>query len=447
MSSPEQKKDTIEAMKACFQYLPENQFIHDFTEKYDQSKLLGEITELQKMLKAEIADQDDVFAIIEIQKEFLFSSYRQGNSLLFFYLYGSMNYINSVLSKAAMHQQTNVSVGIAKKAIELWSASLTDIKLLLRTSDQLFDTSSSFTDLRERLMLDREGGHCFNLISFDSNLSMLVEKVLTSLSEYHDIQADNITIQGSNTPSLLDSESHSALVLIQNKDEWQQLLSCLDKCNQEATSLNVEGKVLICIMGVYETFWLNITSHYSSLCIAFQILPQLLETSEITDYKQGLIPYSPLDIHIECALKHLRDIHKYHIFLEKLAFSDVGLKNAYSVLIEHRSQRHRQNRDAEMSTDIDESSDIILSETNPCSIDYIEKNIVAKVQGPSFIDYKTYLAIPRNSTLGHVSATSLDSAGSRGLRVNRQFTAVELLLRWQGQRDVEKIMNIYMKAR
>lgn len=447
MSSPEQKEDTINAMKTCFQYLPENQFIHDFSEKYDQKKLLGEITKLQKILKTEITDQDDVFAIIEKQKQFLFLSYKRGNSLFFYYLYGSMNYINSVLSKAAMHQQTGVSVEIANKAIELWSATLTDIKLLLGTSDQLFDTSSSFTGSRERLILAREGEHRFNLISFDSNLSMLAEEVVTSLSEYHEIHAHSITIQGARTLPLLERESHAALVLIQNGDEWRQLLAQLDKCNQEAAANNVKGRVLICIMGVYEASWFNISSQYSNLCIAFQILPQLLETSEIADYKQGLIPYSPLAIHIEWALKHLRDIHKYHIFIEKLLFSDIGLKNASSVLIDQSSQKHRQNKGVEMNTDIDESADAFVSETDSCSFNYIETNIVSKIKAPNFVDYKTYLAIPRNPLLADVSATSLDSAGSRGLRVNRQFTAVELLLRWQGQRDVEKIMNVYMKAR
>ncbi len=83
------------------------------------------------------------------------------------------------------------------------------------------------------------------------------------------------------------------------------------------------------------------------------------------------------------------------------------------------------------------------SEAQKC----IERNIVERISAHTFIDYKTYIGIPRNAQQLTANATVCDSANSRGLKVNRQFEVVELFQIWQTQSVVESNINVYTKAK
>lgn len=467
LSTPDQKQETIQNLESCFCTLHADTFIHDFESKYDSKIVLDEIDELQAILLTPINDQDDVFKIIEKQKVFLFRSYEKGNSLFFYYLYGTMNYINSVLSKAAMHQDVDIAVDVAQQTMSLWSKMLSDVKLLLSNTNSLFDTSSSFTLERERLVLEKLDTRHISVNTFNSHLSDLLSDCLQTLASIYPIKYSLNTLKSITTEASSEQQSReemkaeqSVIFCVQTKQDWQQLTRCLERQDQHAHKH--KRNILICLMGEFESSWFDQVSVYTNLLISFQVLPQVLEVSSAEDYKQGRLPFSPLNLHLESAIKHLNDAQNYSIFIEKLEFSELGLKNAkeknaaqnqLSETTETQSlssiQEHKFSPELSASED---SNNVVLSDAKPSleagteSHKYIEDKIRGLIPTSTFIDYKTYIAIPRNATQLRLNATVCDSANSRGLKLDRQFSTVELLLNWQKQSLVESNINVYIKA-
>ncbi len=474
LSTPEQKQDVLQNLQSCFCTLPADVFADDFEKKYESQVVLAEIGELQDILKTTINDQDDVFSIIEKQKQFLFYSYETGNSLFFYYFYGTMNYVNSVLSKAAMHQDINIAVDVAQQTISLWTDMLEDVKLLLCNTNELFDTSSSFTVIRERLVLSKQDTQQISVNTFEPHLSDLISQNLNTLASIYPIAYSVNTLkQSTNEHSTTAAEpqnssnetiikAQSAIFCIQNKQDWQQLNSCLEKRNKHAQQHNYAGNILVCLMGEYESNWFEQVLSYTYLVVSFQVLPDVLETSSAADYKQGLVPFSPLNLHLESALKHLNDTSDYSIFIEKLEFSDVGLKNADNNYAASETAKAEtlsdvqndilasvasSNEDATNKSDVKPSSSKVSLEDESEAHKYIERNIVERISAKTFIDYKTYIGIPRNASQLSANATICDSANSRGLKINRQFEAIEVFQMWQKQSAVESNIDIYLKAK
>ncbi|MFT5713273.1 MAG: hypothetical protein ACI9DQ_001685 [Glaciecola sp.] len=464
MSTEEQKQDVLQNLESCFYTLPADKFIEEFEAKYDSEVVLEEINQLQDLLQTTISNQDDVFSIIEKQKQFLFSSYQKGNSLFFYYLYGTMNHVNSVLSKAAMHQEITISVEVAQQTISIWIETLNDVKLLLQNTNELFDTSSSFPVIRERLVLKKSDTCQISVTAFEPHLSKLVSECLNTLSAIYPITYSVHTITPNTDKSVVGlsaDEEPSAIFCVQNKQDWQYLMLCLEKRDEHAQEHNYVGTVLICLMGEYQSTWFEQVVTYPHLVVSFQVLPQVLELSSATDYKQGRIPFSPLCLHLESAIKHLNDIADYAIFIEKLAFSDIGLKNAFKtneiaefsqtknlagVLSESDTSKKSFSEDTKKS-DVPTSSLKISVENESEAHKYIEHNITERISAPAFIDYKTYIGIPRNAQQLTANATVCDSANSRGLKVSRQFEVVELFQIWQTQSVVESNISVYTKAK
>jgi hypothetical protein len=465
MSTPDQKQDVLQNLESCFCTLPADKVIDDFENKYDSQLVLDEISQLQIMLQSTISDQDDVFNIIEKQKQFLFHSYKKGNSLFFYYFYGTMNYINSVLSKAAMHQNLNIAVDVAQQTIEIWNDSLGDVKLLLQNTNKLFDTSSSFPVIRERLVLRKQDTCQLSVNTFEPQLSHLVTECLSTLATIYPITYSVHTIKQSSEQYSISSaaagKEPSAIFCVQNKQDWKSVTSCLEKRDEHAQMHNYAGNVLICLMGEYQSIWFEQVAIYTHLVVSFQVLPQVLELSSAADYKQGRIPFSPLNLHLESAIKHLHDTADYSIFIEKLDFSDVGLKNALKtnetaelnktenlagVRYENDVSEKSFSEDTKVSDALTSSLKVSL-EGGSAAHKYIERNIVELISAPAFIDYKTYIGIPRKAPQLTANATVCDSANSRGLKVNRQFDAVELFQIWQTQSVVESNISVYTKAK
>jgi hypothetical protein len=209
-------------------------------------------------------------------------------------------------------------------------------------------------------------------------------------------------------------------------------------------------------MGEFDSIWFEQVTAYVHLMVSFQVLPQILELSNRVDYKQGRIPFSPLSLHLESAIKHLNDIADYSIFIEKLDFSDIGLKSAYKtneaaefnqtenlagVVNEGDISKTSSSEDTQIS-DVSTPSQKISVKEETEAHKYIERNIVDLISAPVFIDYKTYIGVPRYAAKPAANATVCDSANSRGLKVNRQFEVVELFHIWQTQSVVESNMNV-----
>jgi hypothetical protein len=464
ISTPQQKQDVLQNFESCFCIFPADKFIDEFESKYDSQLVLEEISQLQEMLQTTISSQDDVFSIIEKQKRFLFRSYDKGNSLFFYYLYGTLNYTNSVLSKAAMHQDLNIAVDVAQQTISIWSDTLTDVKLLLRNTKELFDTSSSLTVIRERLVGRKKGMPQILVNTFDPQLTDLVSASLTTLAIINPIVYSVQTVKqaaheytiSSTSAQVSENKGPSVIFCVQHKEDWQRLTLCLEKHNEHAQEQNHTGNILICLMGEFDSIWFDQVTAYVHLVVSFQVLPQVLELSNKVDYVQGRIPFSPLSLHLESAIKHLDDIADYSIFIEKLDFSDVGLKSALKmndtveventenltdVQYEDHTSENSSNEDIKTRDCLASSAKVSIEDVSEAH-KYIQHNIVEHISAKVFIDYKTYIGVPRCATRLTDNATVCDSANSRGLKINRQFEVVELFHVWQTRSVVESNINV-----
>jgi hypothetical protein len=311
--------------------------------------------------------------------------------------------------------------------------------------------------------------------TFEPQLSDLVSECLSTLATIYPITYSVHTVEQSPAKYSISSANKepsagkepsankepSVIFCVQNKQDWQSAAACLEKHDEQAQQHNYVGNVLICLMGEYQSIWFEQVATYTHLVISFQVLPQVLELSSTADYKQGRIPFSPLSLHLESAIKHLNDTADYSIFIEKLDFSDIGLKNALKIneaaelnktdnlaglQYEDDASEKSSSQDTKVS-DALTSSLKVSSEDATAAHKYIERNIVERISAPAFIDYKTYIGIPRKGPQLKANTTVCDSANSRGLKVNRQFDAVELFQIWQTQSVVESNISVYTKAK
>ena len=156
------------------------------------------------------------------------------------------------------------------------------------------------------------------------------------------------------------------------------------------------------------------------------------------------MPFAPLRLHLESAINHLGDLDKQLIFIQKLDFSELGLKNALNPKLE------------QLETDVTASDDPVLqaeaTDEQTRAFAFIEETILNKVAKDHFVDFKNYIAIPRLTSAGLIDegsqlATELDSVGSRGLKIARELTALEVFQRWQKHAVVEKNIGVYQKAK
>lgn len=157
VSSKEQKQETVEKLKLnVFSTKFNANYIESFNNKFSHSLLKKELSTIIKLLKADISTFSEANILIKRQKEMLFNSYKSGQSLLFYYLYGTSNYANAVFTKFLSQngsEATSLPYGF-KKTKEEWLKALTKIsKLVSEDTINNFDTSAFKAVNRELLSL------------------------------------------------------------------------------------------------------------------------------------------------------------------------------------------------------------------------------------------------------------------------------------------------------
>jgi len=470
-STASQKAVCLAALENSFEKVSADNFVTQYEQKYSKSKLLKEIKQLIKFLTKPIDTKDSVFALVEAQKQFLFQSYSEGDSLFFYYLYGSMNYINAVLSKAAMHQNDSVAINIAEQAAELWSATLTDVHSLLENELNLYDCSASFITDREKLYVGKhEQPALFVYSQNDALRDDSLQHIMSEGKVGHDLSSPQHQQLFTRNQSSMNAKL--AMIFITDKDAWRtakELISHLStlKDAQAHENLTVTksadvatARIMLCVTTdfCHQTFTEILAQ--SSLCVSAMLLPCLSQEDPVRPFKAGEIPYGPIQFHIDCALRHFWDMPHYRIFIEKLYFSELGAKNASKAWLAEQSVGDNQVTQTNEALDI---ADTMAGE-------FIESHVIKGFDESLFVDFKTYLGLPRESAKESASpvhevsekqqlhaqqvsasrifdsATVLDQIGSRGLVVKRQFETSEVFRIWAKMRSVQKCIDAYMKA-
>lgn len=150
-----QKKSAIMRIKhGAFSSEHIEEFIDKYEEIFSHSILIDEIESFQNLVVNKIETNPEISRIIDQQKELLFKSYKKGNSLLFYYLYGTVNYVNALLLKLSVNNtfEDRTSKN-TNECIELWRETLSEIKEKLKLETDFFDNSNYKDHSRHELLL------------------------------------------------------------------------------------------------------------------------------------------------------------------------------------------------------------------------------------------------------------------------------------------------------
>jgi hypothetical protein len=167
-----QKEDAIKKLNTIiFSTKDLDSYVEKFENMFSQELLIEELGAFETLLEKEVTSKDDAEKLITKQKEMLFASYKNGRSLLFYYLYGTVNYANAVLTK--LHYKTLSSeLALPKgfeQAKEKWSETLSQIKQVISAKQpEDFDVSSFNLVKREIKSLEYNCGICSLLVVTDS---------------------------------------------------------------------------------------------------------------------------------------------------------------------------------------------------------------------------------------------------------------------------------------
>ncbi|ABG41559.1 protein of unknown function DUF115 [Paraglaciecola sp. T6c] len=169
MASNDERDHALEKLhKKVFSTKHSTHFIEKYEKQFSHKLMLEEVQQLQELVEEYLSTPDDINKLINAQKELLFDSYQTGRSLLFYYMYGTVNYANAVLLKLGastiLNEFSNLS--ITKKK---WFTTLTIIKELITVSEYNdFDISAFNSNKRELMSLQHSCSDSSLLVVTDS---------------------------------------------------------------------------------------------------------------------------------------------------------------------------------------------------------------------------------------------------------------------------------------
>lgn len=152
---PEQQKtQLIEKLKTkVFSIKGLSNYEEQFERTFSQSLLIEELDAFEALLQKEVTSNEDVEYIINKQKEMLFTSYKNGKSLLFYYLYGTVNYTNAVLTKLnSVDKNSSTHSSLVSFAKQYWHSTLKEITQQIQCHVPQFDNSSFNAINRQKIL-------------------------------------------------------------------------------------------------------------------------------------------------------------------------------------------------------------------------------------------------------------------------------------------------------
>lgn len=155
LTDKQQRDAAIEKLKSsCYEIIDANQYGEKYDSKYDVSALESEFDQILNLLDEPFEQPENAEKFVESQRELLIQSYKRGNSLLFYLLYGTFNYVNALFSKVMLTSSTeNKSRFLERVRIE-WQDALNTIKFDFLKFTNTFDFCSTGSTNR-RLALSR----------------------------------------------------------------------------------------------------------------------------------------------------------------------------------------------------------------------------------------------------------------------------------------------------
>ncbi|MDO6536541.1 motility associated factor glycosyltransferase family protein [Alteromonas stellipolaris] len=152
--SAAQRDAAVEAMKQqVFKELDFDDFEKRFNNRYDSNVLIEELSQFHLLVPTELESKEDLTVLIEEQRNFVVKSLLNKNSLLFFYLNGTLNYINSSLTKVANLSDETRMISLSSELLSIWKRYLKYIRDGFAHARFELDGITSFMGKRREILL------------------------------------------------------------------------------------------------------------------------------------------------------------------------------------------------------------------------------------------------------------------------------------------------------
>lgn len=194
LSSPDMQKSAVDAIKSkAFVAIDKPEYKHHFSERYQQAEIEQELASISEKINSVLDGNNDIMWLIESLKRSIFESYANKKSLLFYYLYGSINFANAFLVKVVA---SDSSEDIRQKALSILLRRFEQFATKICADFHSFDMTSSFGGLREREYLRSLA--VFPVVTLIRNYSGLSETFAFIFRHWREVSMEEISVLHTN---------------------------------------------------------------------------------------------------------------------------------------------------------------------------------------------------------------------------------------------------------
>jgi len=143
----------------CFTDIDRQSFITRWRDRYDPLVLVSELKALITLVEEPVEDRSAAESFADRQRTYLVDSLLRRKSLLFYYLNGTMNFVNSALIKACSVSDDDDMLSAFNELKALWLDLLINIASIAEFDNAGFDFISSFEMERRRLFMALSNQH------------------------------------------------------------------------------------------------------------------------------------------------------------------------------------------------------------------------------------------------------------------------------------------------
>lgn len=149
------KKNTIRAITSeCFSFIDRDVFSQVWDKRFIKDELFNDLAHLEKII-VDSTDKDISFEkLANLQRQLAVKSLLSRRSPFFFYMNGTINYVNSFLLKCQVITDETLIREIKNNLLDVWLSYLHKIVSDFRYNYDALDTITSFPYLRKSVCLD-----------------------------------------------------------------------------------------------------------------------------------------------------------------------------------------------------------------------------------------------------------------------------------------------------
>lgn len=185
VSTESEKIEALRKIKTkAFQSLPDDyNFLAKYDEFYLQPTLEEQLNDFVEITEEVFKTTEDAERYTEKLKEKLLSSYQQGKSLLFYYLYGTVNFANSAFSKLLYSAEAESDkVDRLNSLRDTWLLTIKTIRSAILQEHQTFDHVSSFVPEREAVFMREQSQPFVASSTLSDTQNLFIEKYLNAVA-------------------------------------------------------------------------------------------------------------------------------------------------------------------------------------------------------------------------------------------------------------------------